>query len=291
MPLRSKFAEEIKTQLLSTTIKSECCKNSFICGTEIFSGSRKNIFSSEISAYVENLKSKKQRFSFDEDSTKGYIIAEKDGDLYPAPGAMVCEKCISALIRGVFLVAGRASKTNENLHVEMVMPNEEATKTLTQYLTKEGLAPKFTVRRGEALIYYKKTNTVEEFLAYIGAKNAFFEIMNDSIVKSIRCSANRQKNCDTTNVKRSIEAAAVQVNAINAIMKNEGDLLVLSPALRETAKIRIENPIESLEEITALHIGRITKSGVNHRLYKIVQYALKKGYIGNTGKNKILKFL
>ena len=273
------FAEEIKKQLLMLSIKPECCKNSFICGTTAFARKRKNAFTEAVDEYVTHLRSRKRKSFFDENAVKGYVMAEADGEVYPEKSGMVCENCLPCLIRGAFLVAGRASKSEENLHLEMVMPSERAADAVTELLDGMGLKPKFTVRRGEKLLYYKKADTVEDFLSFIGAQSASFEIMNDVIIKAIRCSANRQKNCDTTNLKRTVDAAAFQLSAINAIIEHEGGLDGLSAALRETATIRLENPIESLEEITDLHVDRISRSGVNHRLYKIVSYAVSKGYI------------
>ena len=77
---------------------------------------------------------------------------------------------------------------------------------------------------------------------------------------------------------KAVDAAARQTEAINAIMTH-GSLSELPPALRETAVIRLENPIEPLEVLAGLHGGGISKSGVYHRLNKIVAYAEKKGYI------------
>lgn len=280
MSEKGTFVEEIKKQLLTLNVKSECCKRSFICGTELFAGKRKNAFTDSVREYVEVLsRVKKRRTFFDEDAVKGYVKAEKDGESYPQASGMVCENCLSHLVRGAFLVSGRASKTETNLHLEMVMPSGASREALTELLGNVGLAPKSTVRRGESLIYYKKADTVEDFLSFIGAQNAAFDIMNDVILKAIRCSANRQKNCDTTNLKRAVEAASGQLAAINAIIEKEGSLDGLSAPLRETAKIRLENPIESLEEIADLHVDKISRSGINHRLSKIVSYAVAKGYI------------
>ena len=286
MSKNSSFAHDIKTQLLSLTIKPECCKSSFITGTELFAGKRKNAFSDAVAEYVGALRSKKRRSFFDESAVKGYVSEEKNGQRYPAGSGMVCQSCLSHLIRGAFMVAGRASKTEENLHLELVMPSEVCAEAVTALLDGIYLKPKSTVRRGELLLYYKKADSVEDFLSFIGAQTASFEIMNDVIVRELRCEANRQKNCDTTNLKRAVEAASLQLAAINSIISHEGSLDGLSAPLRETAKIRLENPIESLEEITDLHVDRISKSGVSHRLYKIMSYARTKGYVSDTRGDK-----
>ena len=147
------FAEEIKKQLLTLQVKPECCKNSFICGIETFERRRKNAFSDEIAEYVEHLKSKKRRSFFDENAVKGYVKSEKDGVSFPEESGMVCENCLSHLIRGVFLVAGRASKTDKSLNLEMVMPSGAAASAVSELLKRVGLEPKCTERKGEVLLY------------------------------------------------------------------------------------------------------------------------------------------
>ena len=285
MAEKGQFVRETKRQLLSLQIKSECCKSSFILGTELFAGKRKNAFSDAVAEYIESLKSKKKkRTFFDENTVKGYVTEEKDGEKYPLASGMVCQACLSHLIRGAFLVSGRVSKTAENLHLEMVMPNRTCLNAIAELLTNINLTPKSTLRRNELLLYYKKADSVEDFLSFIGAQAASFEIMNDVIMKGLRSTANRQKNYDTNNLKRAVEVASVQLLAINSIIENEGSLDGLPVTLRETAKIRLENPIDSLDEIIDVHLDKISKSGVTHRLHKIIAYAKNKGYIDITKK-------
>ena len=285
MAEKGQFAKETKQQLLSLTVKAECCKSSFICATELFASKRKTAFSTTISEYVESLKAKKKKRSFfDENAVKGYVIGEKDGEKYPLASGMVCPACLSHLIRGAFVSAGRVSKTDSGLHLELAMPSKTCLTAVSELLCESGLALKSTTRRSEILLYCKKADTVEDFLSFIGAQSAYFELVNDGIFKGARCAANRQKNCDTTNLKRAVEAASFQLLAINAIIEREGSLDGLTPALRETAKIRLENPIDSLDEIIDVHLDKISKSGVSHRLSKIVAYAKNKGYLDTPKK-------
>ncbi len=276
---KGSFSNEIKDQLLSCDIKSECCKNSFICGSTVFVGHRKNRYTETVQRYCEELRSKKRRKRFfDDQSESGYVSVTENGVTYPVPSKRVCQSCAQHLMRGAFIVCGRASKGNSGLHLEAVMPNEKCAELIVKLLSDASISPKQTVRRGEHLIYYKRSESIQDFLAYIGAVTASFELMNDTIFKEIRLSANRQKNCDTTNIIRAVDAANRQTEAIRAIIAH-GDLEKLSPQLRETAQIRLDNPIEPLEVITELHESGISRSGVNHRLNKIVEIAIKKGYL------------
>lgn len=272
------FSNEIKDNLLTLDIKSECCKNSFICGSTVFAGKRKNKYTEAVRQYCEGLRFKKRKRFFDDQTESGYVSVTENGITYPAPSKRVCPSCAQHLMRGAFIVCGRASKGKAGLHLEAVMPNEKCAELVVNILSAASIPPKQTVRRGEHLIYYKKSESIQDILAYIGAVTASFELMNDTIFKEIRLSANRQKNCDTTNVIKAVDAANRQTEAIRAII-NHGEFEKLSPQLRETAQIRLENPIEPLEVITELHEGSISRSGVNHRLNKIVEIAIKKGYL------------
>ena len=275
---KSNFGSEIKRQLLGLTIKSPCCKSSFITGTEIFAKNRKNEFTEPLAQYKSKLNARKKRAFFDEQEDVGYLIAEEDGMKYPESKGRTCPYCQAMLLRGAFLVCGRASKTETDLHLEMSMPNEKAETELFAILTACGLEPKCTVRRSEILLYYKKHERVSDFIAYIGAVTLSFDMINDTILKETRTVANRQKNCDTTNIMRTLAAAERQNEAISAIIE-KGSLDELPLPLRRTARIRLENPIESLDVITELHDEEITRSGVNHRLARIVKFAEKKGYV------------
>ncbi len=278
MTKQGSFSNEIKDNLLTHQIKSECCKNSFICGSTVFAGKRKNKYTEAVRLYCEGLRFKKRKRFFDDETESGYVTVTENGITYPAPSKRVCPYCAQHLMRGAFIVCGRASRSKTGLHLEAVMPNEKCSDLVVNLLTDASIPPKKTVRRGEHLIYYKKAEAIQYLLAYIGALTASFELMNDTIVRGIRSSANRQKNCDTTNVIRAVDAASRQSEAIRALIVH-GDFERLSPKLRETAEIRLQNPIEPLEVITELHQSDISRSGVNHRLSKIVEIAIKKGYL------------
>jgi DNA-binding protein WhiA len=49
-----------------------------------------------------------------------------------------------------------------------------------------------------------------------------------------------------------------------------GRFSLLADELRETARLRLANPDANLLELAALHNPPITKSGLNHRLQKIL---------------------
>ena len=53
----------------------------------------------------------------------------------------------------------------------------------------------------------------------------------------------------------------------------------LPKGIRETARIRLENPEVTLEELIPLHPDKITRAGIHRRLQKAVAFAEQHGYI------------
>ena len=88
--------------------------------------------------------------------------------------------------------------------------------------------------------------------------------------ENLRNGVNRWSNCDVANLGKAVEAAQSQIEAIRRLEKNAG-LDSLPDKLRETARLRIENPELSLAQLAAL--AEVSKSCLNHRLRKLVELA------------------
>ena len=83
------------------------------------------------------------------------------------------------------------------------------------------------------------------------------------------CGGNKStQNVEETDSLKSFEQE--QIEAIERI-KNEKGLGFLPEHLRELAKLRLENPDLSLSQLGELLSPRLSRSGVNHRLKKIVE--------------------
>ena len=93
--------------------------------------------------------------------------------------------------------------------------------------------------------------------------------------KDYKNNVNRQVNCETANLKKIGDAAAKQIFAIKKLMKDKS--FELPEQLKELASLRIENPDISLKELGEMLNPPISKSGVNHRLKKIIELAEKSG--------------
>ena len=134
------------------------------------------------------------------------------------------------------------------------------------------LAPKQTERKGSGVLYYKQSDSIEDFLTCVGAPVSAMAVMQAKIEKDWRNEANRKTNCDTANVSKAVDAAQQQLAVLRRLEKC-GILETLNDKLSQTAKLRREHPEATLAELAELHEPPTTKSTVNHRMRKLMALA------------------
>lgn len=181
-----------------------------------------------------------------------------------------------AFLRGIFVCCGSVTDPKKEYHLEIGLPEFERIKPLKDFIAEHDIKIKSTVRNKNEVLYAKTSETIEDFLTYIGAGIRALEIMQVKIEKDIRNRANRCVNCDSANLDKTVAASEKSRRDIEYIIETAG-LETLSAELRETALLRLENPESSLSELCAmLSEGKerpISRSGLNHRLKKISQIA------------------
>lgn len=184
------------------------------------------------------------------------------------------DECYGAFIKGVFLACGTVSNPDKNYHLEFVVPHIKLSQDLMKILNDLDLNAKYILRKYSNVIYIKDSEHIEDILTMMGAVNSSLYIMGIKVQKDVRNKINRQMNFESANMSRSIEAGLVQVRAIEIIQKKQG-LESLPVELKELAILRLENPDMSLKELGASLSSPISRSGVNHRLEKIISIAEK----------------
>jgi len=91
----------------------------------------------------------------------------------------------------------------------------------------------------------------------------------------MRNSVNRLVNCETANLNKTIGAALRQIENIRYIDETVG-LDILPDKLREIAQLRRDYQDVTLKVLGEMVSGgKISKSGINHRLRKIDDIAEK----------------
>ena len=101
---------------------------------------------------------------------------------------------------------------------------------------------------------------------------ALMDFENTRIVKDVRNSVNRKLNCEVANLNKTVVASLKQVEGIELIREKLG-LESLPQNLKEVAYLRLEYPEASLKELVERMDGKVGKSGINHRLRKLLEIA------------------
>lgn len=93
------------------------------------------------------------------------------------------------------------------------------------------------------------------------------------IMSDMRNSANRLANADNANVTRMTEAAERQYEAMN-FLRSIHQLETMPDKLKIVGELRLQYPEASLSDLAELVENQeLTKSGINHRMRKLMQIA------------------
>jgi DNA-binding protein WhiA len=184
--------------------------------------------------------------------------------------------CRKAYLRGAFLAGGSVNNPEtSSYHLEIFNFHKEHNDSLCELLNTFDLRARVLERRNGHIAYIKEAEKITEFLIIIGAHNALFKFEDVRILRDMRNSVNRLVNCETANLNKTIGASFRQIESIKLIEETVG-LEALPERLREIAIVRKEHQEASLKELGELvGSGKISKSGVNHRLKKIDELAEK----------------
>ncbi|MDF2567417.1 MAG: hypothetical protein K0R90_873 [Oscillospiraceae bacterium] len=190
--------------------------------------------------------------------------------------------CMSAFLRGVFMVCGTVIDPQKEYHLEFVVPSLKLTEDLQRLIQSCGIDIKWTTRKGSYVLYLKESEHIEDVITFMGAVHSSLEIMNIKIVKDVRNKVNRVTNCETANIEKTVIASSNQIHDIMLIEKEKG-FSWLPDDLKEIAELRLENPDMSLRELGQQLSSHLSRSGVNHRLKRLSKLAedlkLKQKYL------------
>ena len=289
------FALEVKSELCRTPLSRRCCAQAeaygvlLYCNTfhaeqarivtehEAFAQRLPLLFKKAFKLTFDRLHQGggKQTFSI-ENPAKLAVLHQAFGSDLRALAlhlnfAMVEEACCrSALLRGAFLAGGSVTDPRKGYHLELATSHHSVSREVLALMRELDQEPKSAQRKGNAVIYFKQSEKIEDFLTCIGAPLAAMEVMNAKLERDLRGKVNRRVNCDAANLDKAVEAAMSQVEAIRRLEK-AGTLITLPDKLREVAALRLAHPEDTLAQLAQRCDPPITKSALNHRLRKLVE--------------------
>lgn len=181
-------------------------------------------------------------------------------------------------LRGLYLSCGSVTSPEKSYHLELIIHSKLYAEQLVELMNQHfSLSAKYTIRKKDYIIYLKESERIVDFLNVIGATKSLLAFENVRVLKQIRNNVNRAVNCETANITKITDAATRQVAAIT-YLKNIGELKKQSDKMKEIAEIRLKNPNDSLKELGERLSPTVGKSGVYHRMNKIITLAQWKGF-------------
>ena len=206
--------------------------------------------------------------------TLGYDM-EQHFALHVNFGILEESHCRAAYLRGAFLAGGSVTDPRKRYHLEFSTAHLQVGRETEALLRDVGFEPKNVLRSGNTVTYFKNSANIEDLLTLLGAPSAAMEIMSAKVEKSMRNTVNRRVNCDSANLEKTVAASRQQVEALTRLT-DAGIIKTLSPELQEVAVARLLQPELSLSELAQTFDPPLTKSGLNHRMRKLMQLAKEK---------------
>lgn len=175
-----------------------------------------------------------------------------------------------AEVRGAFLGNGWVTEPTSRYHLEIKLKTESGREEIIEDINAFNIDAKKLDRKYSYSIYIKDGEEISKFLALIGANSSVLKYEDIRVIKDTKNNINRKVNCETANINKTVVAAVYQIQAIEKL-KKQGKFEKLPLSLKEIAELRIENPDSTLVELGEMLSEPIGKSGVNHRLKRIIE--------------------
>ncbi len=186
-------------------------------------------------------------------------------------GMLESDCCRQSFLRGAFLAGGSVTDPEKRYHLEFLTGHPGVCREVLALMQEMGFSPRNTLRAGGCVTYLKQSDAIEDLLTTMGAPLAAMAMMQAKMQKDMRNAVNRRVNCDSANADKIVSAAQEQLDAIRELDRLYG-LSNLPESLQETAMLRIANPESSLADLAALADPPVSKSCMNHRLKKLLDF-------------------
>ncbi len=296
------FSTQVKEELNSIQIKGNCCKKAYLLGALISAELSEGKIILRLSdrstaekvtfllrslykcSYVEKIIKKgcyeATELCFYQKKLEDFLqIVSSDKSTAELGGIFSCNNCRTAFLRGVFCSCGTVSDPKKSFSLELRLNDAGKISFVQGVIDTWGIdIPQRTSRGENTSLFYRKSSSIEDFLAACGSSNSVFLFYDITVEKDIRNTENRAANCVEKNIERSVLASRRQVMAIESLLSSRV-IEDLPAELRYSAELRIKYPAMNLSELADMHEPPISKSGLNHRLSKLIEEAVKRKLI------------
>ena len=242
------FSKLVKTEVAGLQIKKTEDKRSLASGIIMPGNAIKGEAEEILTKYKDVLSQSEEKIALD-----------------PSKGARY-------FLRGVFLTCGYVTNPKDAYRIELRPVNPDASDVITGLLDSLDI-PCSNAQRGDAYpVYITSGDAVSDFLGIIGASAARLQFESLRTEREVYSDINRAVNCDSGNTGRQAEAAVRRGELIEKLM-NSPYAEKLPKSLYEAAVVHQQNPGASITELGKMMNPPIGKSGMNHRLTRLLEIA------------------
>ena len=285
------LSHDLKNEIIKQHYKSSCCRRALLFGAMFAKGRSENgmvtisvekkEYADFLTRFVKEFYNKSSEIfhpksggrcvylSFLSDSASKYVTGISISDELLI---QKCDGCLSAFLRGVFLVSGRVTDPEKQYSLEFTL--FERCDVFSEFLRDLSLSPLVSNRKSGNMVYFRNSNDIEDFYGYVGFNQAVFDLIERKINTFARRETQRFMNCVSNNHNKMIDVAERHV----ALIKRLDELNLLSSLpdeLEQTARLRMEFFDLPLSALALQHNPPISKSGLSHRLKNIEEIGKK----------------
>ena len=198
------FSQDVKEELISKYIKAKHCQQAQLAALIIFDG--KNVeHDTGTDCYIYNFTSCRKTFN---------IQVNKTTELKKLLDKSCCKR---AFLKGAFIGAGTISDPEKEYRFDIICNDREQAELLKELLDAFTIRARIIGRRGKYVLYLKEGEQISDILNVLEAHQAMLRFENIRILKEMRGTVNRQVNCETANIQKSVAASMKQTEDIKLI--------------------------------------------------------------------------
>jgi hypothetical protein len=187
----------------------------------------------------------------------------------PTPTGNNC--CRRSRLRGAFLALGSVNRPDRPPHLEIPVRDRGAALRLLADLSALEVPATVRMRRSRPVVTVRTASAVGAALSSIGAQGGRLAFEQGRVVRDVRAGVNRSLNAETANLRRTVDAAVRQLDAIEDLRADPARWDGLPPALRAAGDLRRAHPDAALGSL-ADHAG-ISRPAMAGRLHRLVEAA------------------
>jgi hypothetical protein len=197
-----------------------------------------------------------------------YRVALSSGGAETGPGTC----CSRSRVRGAFLALGSVNRPDRPPHLEIPVRDHVAAERLLEDLAALEVPAALRMRRSRPVVTVRSAAAVGDALSSIGAQGGRLLFEEGRVVRDVRAFVNRTLNAETANLRRTVDAAVRQLDAVQRLTDDGARWEALPAAVRAAGLLRRAHPDASLGRLAAqAGISRPAMAGRLHRLVESAQ--------------------